>query len=131
MQQIYFASVLLNLLGGVLLLAPRVKDQDVRSVIQKPGLRVTVAVLVILAGLAKFVFTAPFEDVAIVGDLLPALAGITVGLVLLGDLYAARPDAVEPAGWFRRNANAVRIPVAIVGIAAAVAHFVFPGTVIL
>jgi hypothetical protein len=131
MQQMYLVSVVLNLLGGLLLLAPRVKDESVRTLVQKPGVRATVAVLAIIAGVAKLILRAPSDHVPIVGDLLPALAGIAVGAVLLGDAQASGKDAVEPAGWFRRNAPVLRVPVAIAGIAAAVAHFIFPGAVIL
>jgi hypothetical protein len=131
-QQVYLLSVMLNLVGGLALLAPRVKDQNVRTLAQKPALRVTVGVLALLTGVAKLVLTAPLEEVPVAGDLLPALAGMAIGAVLIGDVYATRKAGAETEeGESPRKNLLLRVPVAVIAIAAAVAHFLFPAAVIL
>ena len=130
MQQLYLLSVVLNLLGGLVLLAPRVKDENVRSLAQRPAVRVTVGVLAFLAGVAKLILTAPGEEVMIVGDLLPALAGMALGVVMVGDVFANRKKAAAAGSTPGKNLL-LRIPIALIAIAAAIAHFLFPATVIL
>jgi hypothetical protein len=130
MQQLYLLSVVLNLLGGLVLLAPRVKDENVRSLAQRPAVHVTVGVLAFLAGVAKLILPAPMEEVMIVGDLLPALAGMALGVVMVGDVYASRSKAAAEGSTPRKNLL-LRIPIAVIAIAAAIAHFLFPATVIL
>ena len=66
------------------------------------------------------------------GDLLPALAGIGMGMALLMDFFKQRvaqpSEALEKA---EKIAMTYRLPVGIAGLAVAVLHFIFPGTIIL
>jgi hypothetical protein len=130
--QIYVLSIVTNLVGGLILMTARIKDEHVKSLARRPIVRITVGVLAILTGLAKFAVQHPADQALIVGDLLPALAGILVGAVILGDIYVQRREELDEAsGFFRRYNPLLRIPSGIVGIAAAVLHFIVPGQVIL
>jgi hypothetical protein len=80
----------------------------------------------------KFFVRAPWDTVAVVGDLLPALVGIGVGLALLTDFFREKAgessEVVEKASTLTK---VYHIPLGIVGLITAILHFLFPSAVIL
>ena len=86
----------------------------------------------VVVGVVKFFVRAPWDRVAVVGDLLPAIGGILIGLALLVDFaregQASSSDVVEKA---QKLTTTYRIPLGMLGVAVAILHFFFPTAVIL
>ena len=157
-MQFYLLSIVINLLAGVILagdfLAQRLPWM--RSLLPEISSRssgVAIGAVTAVVGVLKlFVLANPLQT-AVVGDLLPALAGIALGGVLIsvalnaeendGSGSAERPVhtskegssrmvvADEAAGKAVRLAAGYRTPAGLAGIAVALLHFLFPGSVIL
>jgi len=133
MLQFYFLSIVTLILGGTALIGASGKamDQEVTRLLNRTWVKVGLGVLAVLVGIVKFFVRAPLDTVAVVGDLLPALAGIAVGLALLADSYVTRSSQSEEAQKVSKAASFYRIPLGVVAIAAGLAHFFVPGAVIL
>ncbi|MDR1893114.1 MAG: hypothetical protein LBQ61_00265 [Spirochaetales bacterium] len=100
MLQFYFLSVIANFIGGALLasayLEPKFpifsKLEDIFN--DKPNLKIILGVVALLVGIMKILSVVP-GDVIIVGDLLPGLVGLLVGLCLIFDYYQAKNEEPE------------------------------------
>lgn len=122
MLQFYFLSVFLNLFVGFILINER------RHLIELPlfdehVFRIILGVLCGLTGIIKlFVVT----NTVIVGDLIPAVAGIAGGITMfIQDESTTMPE------WFRKVFVTNKFIVGIVCFSAALLHFVFPGALFL
>lgn len=157
-MQFYFLSIVINLLAGVILAGDYLAERLpwMRTLLPEISSRSSgVAIGAITAGvgvLKLFVLADPLQT-AIVGDLLPALAGIALGGSLIGVALNAEEAGAEggperPAHTTRdgsshvvvadgaadkaiRLAAGYRTPAGLAGIAVALLHFLFPGSVIL
>ena len=157
-MQFYFLSIVINLLAGVILAGDYLAERLpwMRTLLPEISSRSSgVAIGAITAGvgvLKLFVLADPLQT-AVVGDLLPALAGVALGGSLIGvALNAEEADAEgaaeRPAHTTRDGSSHVvvadgaadkalklaagyRTPAGLAGIAVAVLHFLFPGSVIL
>lgn len=137
MYQLFFLSVATNLVAGYLLShsflrekigAQNVFDDDFltnRTVYTFVG---TVAAIV---GVLRIVFVTP-GDVVVLGDLFPALVGLTAGVTLVLIAYLDRVDA--PFAFAQRIGTVLgdrRTAVGIVAIIVGVLHFFLPGVLFL
>jgi hypothetical protein len=157
-MQFYFLSIVINLLAGVILAGDYLAQRLpwLKSLLPEISNRSSgVAIGAITAGvgvLKLFVLANPLQT-AVVGDLLPALGGIVLGGVLISvALNAVEDDAdggVErPVHTTKEGSSHVvvadgaaekavrlaagyRTPAGLAGIAVALLHFLFPGSVIL
>ena len=161
-MQFYFLSIVINLLAGVILAGDYLAQRlpGMKTLLPELSSRssgVTIGAITAGVGVLKlFVLANPLQ-VAIVGDLLPALAGIALGGVLTAvALNAEQADAgggagggaegrAHPAGEGSSNvvvadgaadkavklAAGYRTPAGRAGIAVALLHFLFPGSLIL
>ena len=157
-MQFYFLSIVINLLAGVILAGDYLAERLpwMRTLLPEISSRSSgVAIGAITAGvgvLKLFVLADPLQT-AVVGDLLPALAGVALGGSLIGvALNAEEADAEgaaeRPAHTTRDGSSHVvvadgaadkalklaagyRTPAGLAGIAVALLHFLFPGSVIL
>ncbi len=134
MIQFYLLSVLLNVLCGYALAAkksgsPSLIIRGAETAISDVGLRLTIAVLSVAVGVLKLLF-ALRGDIPVIGDFLPATAGIVVGVTLLLDIS---DKAQLPLG--KRGKLAARLEkrllsykqaIGYVGIMAGLIHFLFP-----
>ena len=157
-MQFYLLSIVINLLAGVILagdfLAQRLPWM--RSLLPEISSRssgVAIGAVTAVVGVLKlFVLANPLQT-AVVGDLLPALAGIALGGVLISVALNAEENdgsgsaersahtskegssgvvvADGAAGKAVRLAAGYRTPAGLAGIAVALLHFLFPGSVIL
>lgn len=134
MLQFYFLSVATLLLGGVSLLLGSARDES-RSlpyVLGSRSVRYTVGAVALVAGVLKFFVRAPGDTVVVVGDLLPALVGIGVGLALFLAVWSVRAPVddqrVKKATQLTRY---FRYPIGTLAILTGLAHFFVPATVIL
>jgi hypothetical protein len=102
------------------------------EILGKQSAKITLGFVAVIVGVLKLIVRAPGDTVAVVGDLLPALAGIGIGLVLLLDFFkqniSASKDVIEKA---EKITVTYRIPLGILGMVVAVLHFLFPTAVIL
>jgi hypothetical protein len=142
MMQIYVLSILLNALAGFTLVIGS-KKQDVEEGYDKPraGLKLALGAAAFLVGIIKLF--APWHragghGLPILGDFLPAVAGIVCGLFLVYDFYrtnsAARGScALDEAAGSKIGSLVDRYSVLCggAGIASAVLHFLLPGVPIL
>ncbi len=137
MLQFYFLSVLCTFLSATTLIVGELSGRltslaPLKDLLGNRGSKVTLGFSSLIVGVVKFSVRAPFDTSAGVGDLLPAFAGIGLGLALLTDFFKERvsksSEVVEKA---EHLAGVYRIPLGVVGIIAAVLHFLFPATVIL
>lgn len=91
MIQFYFLSVLLNVVGGYALLAQDSPDKGtkfdgVKAFLKDPTVRLILGVLSLIVGFFKLL-TVMRGDIPIVGDFLPAVAGLASGFSLLLEFY--------------------------------------------
>ncbi len=147
MIQFYFLSILFNLLAGLILVYCKdlttgddvVVDsgfsEDADSFddgnpellngfkgLDNPAFRLVLGGLCVVAGLMKLLSSC---DVAVIGDLIPAVASLLGGAALLIEYYSISSDSIIPEhvqGLFVDN----RKYIGVACIVAAVLHFILP-----
>ncbi|MFP4431098.1 MAG: hypothetical protein ACOCW6_08175 [Spirochaetota bacterium] len=131
MYQIYLLSVVTNILAGTVAsfdgLDEKLHISAVfnRELLDRAGFRLGLGLVTVVVGFLKFL-TVSEGDVPVVGDLLPALAGVSLGMILLLQYYKGRSDVSSPAvdkvdNILGKNANVF----GMAGVAVAVVHFLF------
>jgi hypothetical protein len=89
-------------------------------------LQLVVGILSVLTGIMKLLSPIQY-DIAIIGDLVPSLAGIAAGAVLLLDWYQERSDVqIALPDAIQNIYTGGRKYLGIFCIIAAVLHFIFP-----
>ncbi len=137
MLQFYFLSVLCTFLSATTLIVGELSGKltslaPLKDLLGNRGSKITLGFSSLIVGVVKFIARAPFDTVAVVGDFLPALVGIGLGLALLTDFFKERvADSSEVVEKAEQLASVYRIPLGVVGMITAVLHFLFPATVIL
>ena len=132
MLQFYFLSVLLNAITGFVLLFVDKDDPDVISegkvpaIMQDETFRLVLGILTCITGFFKLL-TAVRGDVPVIGDLLPALAGLAGGFTLLYEFYKTRSTLDEESlPSVVQKIVAGKRYIGISCLFAAVLHFLFP-----
>ena len=139
MLQFYFLSIVLNAFAGFTLVS---KDDDdilgLKLSFKSDNFKLWLGIVTAVVGVLK-ILSSVEGDVPVVGDLLPALAGILAGLALVvehcqqasGDYtsFTAEedPEALKKFSLLTANKK-------IIGIAALIAaalHFLFPKVLLL
>jgi hypothetical protein len=100
MVQFYTLSVIVNLLVGLLLTTNEKEGKTtllgkIKELFEEKGAKFSLGILSLIVGLFK-ILTPTAGDVAVVGDLLPAITGLSLGVVLLLDFFKA--SSGMPAG---------------------------------
>ncbi len=132
MYQIYLLSVVSNLLAGIALsfqgMDEKLQLSSVfnRDLMENTGFRLGLGVATFVIGFLKFLAVSP-DDVPVVGDLIPALAGLIMGLILLLQYYRSRSTVSSPAldkveNVFGKNSGVF----GTAGMIIAVLHFLLP-----
>jgi LytS/YehU family sensor histidine kinase len=140
MLQFYLLSVVTTVLTGFVLsgdfLGTRVPAlATFRAWLESRGAAMTLGLATAVVGLViLFVPATSYggRTVIFAGDLLPAIAGLVVGVALFFEALLRKPAA--PERTVDRYAKAVlsyRVPLGIAGVAVALVHFLFPRAVIL
>jgi hypothetical protein len=134
MIQIYFLSIALNAGAGFILATDSSGFGDKRfSDLLRPNgpARLCTGILCAVVGVLKLLSPAP-GNLPLIGDIIPSIAGIGAGAVLLYDYYRStaspRAEGDEKAGNFITGNKKVLGAVAIL---SAVLHFLFPGALLL
>ena len=137
MEQLYFLSILLNGLTGFMLIIGNIEESGTIEKSMKfsftgGGFRLIIGIAAAVTGLLKLF--SPYMGVFFLGDLLPALAGIAAGFILIFGFYrehSNRPDVegkLDKIGdIFLRYKKAA----GFVLLAIALLHFLFPEPVFL
>ena len=136
MIQIYFLSIFFNVLAGYALISG--DDKDALEV--RPGFsfkdettRLILGVLSMVTGVLK-ILSATEGDLPILGDLIPAIAGFTAGIILVMEYYKRKATIVtETEG--KAGLNTILISnkniAGYIAVAAAILHFLFPKVILL
>lgn len=120
MLQFYFLSVFFNLLTGFVLINSQKHITDF-PLQEEKTFKIVLGVLTAVTGLIK-IFVVVNSKAVIVGDFVPAIAGMAGGITLfIQDLNQNYPE------WFQKIFIANKYIVGIVCLSAAAVHFVFPG----
>ncbi|MFP4153505.1 MAG: hypothetical protein ACLFR8_05455 [Alkalispirochaeta sp.] len=129
MYQIYFLSILTNILAGIALAFDRM-DSRLRlhavfnpELFQHNGFRLAIGIIAFVVGFLKLLSVAP-GDVAVVGDLIPALAGMVMGFALAFQYYQERAEVRSSTTetldkvFGRHNAT-----LGMIGLTVGIVHF--------
>ncbi len=135
MLQFYFLSILLNAVTGVILLYSETDDSS--SEVRLPSIafdetfRLVLGILTAVTGFFKLL-TAIRGDLPVIGDLVPAVAGLAGGFALLYEFYRGRStlDETRLPAVLLQVVSAKRY-VGIFALIASVAHFLFPTVIFL
>jgi hypothetical protein len=132
MLQFYFLSILLNAVTGLVLMFADRDDIDafpeskVPAIARDETFRLVLGILTGVTGFFKLL-TAVRGDVPIIGDLVPALAGLAGGFTLLYEFYKSRStvddDSLPP---FMQKLVVSKRYVGVACLMAAAFHFLFP-----
>lgn len=129
MYQIYLLSVLTNVLAGVALSVGGMDEKlHLSSVfnselMQNDGFRLGLGIVTFVVGFFKLLSVSE-GDVPVVGDILPAISGLVLGMILLLQYYRGRSNVSSPFvesldNIFGKNSAAF----GTVGILIGVLHF--------
>ena len=132
MIQLYFLSIVFNGLAGFLFVFGDLGGNDSAEDNKKysflsVGFRLIVGLLAVIVGILKLL--SPYEGIAILGDLLPAVAGIIAGFMLIYGFYRERSSNVDSEEKINRIGEAVlhyKKAIGILLLAAALLHFLLP-----
>ncbi len=137
MAQFYLLSILANILAG-LVLAGRFLSEKIPFLSSFNGLsedrnaRIAIGASSAVIGFVKLFVPSPAEFVLIAGDLLPALTGIVLGVVILAEAFQNKTAGKdEKLDKISKTVLSYKVPLGIVGIVVALLHFLFPGAPIL
>ena len=137
MLQFYFLSVLLNAIAGMILTFTDKDNPDFVSRVRMPEMsydetfRLVVGILTAITGFFKLL-TAIQGDVPVIGDLLPALAGLAGGFTLIYEFYRHRSEVeTESLPRLVRKFMSCKRYIGMVCLIAAGLHFLFPNVLFL
>lgn len=128
MMQVYFLSVLLNAAAGLILISG---GTGMEPLFSNKSVRLATGILAVVTGFLKlFIVVQP--DIVILGDLLPAVAGITAGANILIDYYREYTTIeISLSEFFQKLFIGGRKYVGILCILVSILHFLFPRLTIL
>ena len=138
MPQFYLLSVVSTIVAGLVLSSDYLKTKSdffgsFRFLQKNKSIQVITGLVTAAIGVLKLIFRSPGEDVAVVGDLLPAAAGIILGVILIGEAFRQFPKQGEVQEKVEKSVEKItkriapyRIPVGIAGAVIGLVHFLFP-----
>ncbi|MFP4373516.1 MAG: hypothetical protein ACLFPO_04240 [Spirochaetaceae bacterium] len=101
MYQIYLLSVLTNVLAGVALSVGGMDEKlhlssvFNKELMQTDGFRLGLGIVTFVVGFFKLLSVSE-GDVPVVGDILPAISGLVLGMILLLQYYRSRSAVSSP-----------------------------------
>lgn len=131
MIQLYFLSILCNGLSGYLLFSGN-EGEAINSRTFSPVFYLVIGILSAVTGVLKLL-SPTLDNIFILGDLLPAAAGVIAGGMLIFGIYrrSAPASSSEVSASGSLDSIAVNLltfkkPIGISLLAIAVIHFLFP-----
>ncbi|MDR0387641.1 MAG: hypothetical protein LBH57_06350, partial [Treponema sp.] len=88
-------------------------------------------ILTMLTGLLKLL-SSTAGDIPVIGDIIPAIAGLGAGFILIFEYYNSRSALnTEKSEKFARSLEHNKRWVGFIAMAAAALHFLFPSVLLL
>ncbi|MDR3146149.1 MAG: hypothetical protein LBU21_07715 [Treponema sp.] len=134
MIQFYFLSILLNAAAGFVLFTNSggagALEAEIRFSLQNETFRLILGILGAVTGLLKLL--SPVEgDIPVVGDLIPAAAGLVTGFILLFDYYHGRSFFEEGDSRMTQIITVNRKWIGFAAMVIAALHFILPHVLLL
>jgi hypothetical protein len=137
MHQVYFFVVLTNLLSGLAMLSVKASATQpffrlLSEILSLGKARLFLGVLTVMAGLLSLF--APAGGFLILGDLLPSVSAVSMGIALLSDFFRqntllpGESDAPLRPEWVT---GGYRTTLGTLGLLAAALHFFLPERILL
>jgi len=138
MIQLFLLSIIFNgLIGFLLVLGDTeegaVQEKGIKFFFTSWGFRLVLGIITVITGILKFLLPMPNSErtaIPILGDFLPALAGIVAGFILIFSFYRENSSKSETAeGKLDRIGDTLlqyRKAVGISLLVISVLHFLFP-----
>jgi len=131
MLQLYFLSILCNgIAGSLFVFGDTLGDGTAEGGTKPPsfngGFRLIVGIVAFVTGFLKLL--APVRGIAILGDLLPAAAGMVSGFMLIYGFWRGNGSGLGGEGRLEVVGDTLlrfKKQIGVVCIAAAVLHFLF------
>ena len=129
MLQFYFLSILANILAGLTLTSDYFAEKfkaflPFRDLFANKNVKTTIGIAAFVVGFLKLLIPV---DTVVVGDLLPALAGLAMGAgLILGILKERGTVAAETVDNLERTVMTYRVPLGIAGLVIGALHFLLP-----
>jgi hypothetical protein len=134
MEQMYFLSIIVNSLAGLVLIAEHLSEKvaflkSIEGFFKNFGVRIILSFALILVAMIKLVW--PFYGIPFIGDLLPMTAGLVMGFTLIFDFMRSKSDVHTEAlvlldKLFLKNKFFIGIGALLISFL----HFLLPGVVI-
>ncbi|TFG64982.1 MAG: hypothetical protein E4H36_01395 [Spirochaetales bacterium] len=134
MFQFYFLSILVNFFAGLVSASDFLGEKFQRikgfkESFSTPGIKIFLGLLAFIIGIFKLIIPV---RIAVVGDLIPAIAGIVLGITLMVDFYKSKSDmAPERPGTLQNIFVGQKSFIGMLGIIASILHFLFPRVIFL
>jgi len=132
MEQIFFLSIVFNGLTGFLFVFGDMgKDDSAESngkfSFVSDGFRLVIGILAGVTGILKLLI--PMSGMPILGDLLPAVAGIAAGFMLIFGFYREHSSDGNAEGSINRFGEVIlhyKKPIGVILLVSAALHFILP-----
>jgi hypothetical protein len=129
MLQFYFLSIFANILAGLTLISEYLAEKfkaflPFRDLFANKNVKTTIGIAAFVVGFLKLLIPV---DTVVVGDLLPALAGLAMGAgLILGILKERGTVAAETVDNLEKTVMTYRVPLGIAGLVISALHFLLP-----
>ena len=136
MEQFYFLSIVMNFLAGYAIILTNAPDKGtafdgIRHYLNDVTVRLVIGILTATIGLLKLIIVMR-GDIPVIGDLLPASAGIVSGTKLFLEFYqknaSVTTDSLEKVNKFFETYGKT---LGFVTLIIAFVHFLIPQVVLL
>ncbi|MDR3249016.1 MAG: hypothetical protein LBT39_09555 [Treponema sp.] len=136
MIQFYFLSILLNAATGFVLFTNSGEgggstiEAEIRFSLHNETFRLILGILTAVTGLIKLL--SPMQgDIPVIGDFIPAVAGLVSGFILLFDYYHGRSFFEEGDGKVTQIITVNRKWIGFAAMVVAGLHFLLPQALLL
>jgi hypothetical protein len=137
MLQFYFLSIFVNILAGLTLTADYLGKRfkaflPFKELFGKSNVKTTVGISAFVVGFLKLLIRSTPTDVPVVGDFLPAVAGLVMGAgLVLGIIKERGAEPTDKVGGLEKAVMTYRVPLGIAGLVISALHFLLPGALFL
>ena len=138
MPQLYLLSVVTTVVAGLALASSYLNTKSeffgsFRFLQKNRSIQIVAGLVTAAIGVLKLIFPYPRDAIVVVGDLLPAAAGIILGVILIGEAFRQHPAEGSEQEKVAKSVEKVtkgiapyRVPVGIAGAVIGLVHFLFP-----